>query len=45
MNKKADEASAELDRCLVNGAVEYGAPFDVNDSFADVFSAYIESRK
>ena len=45
MNKRADEASAELDRCLVNGTVEYEAPFDVNDSFADVLTAYIESRK
>jgi hypothetical protein len=45
MNKRADEASAELDRCLVNGTVEYEAPFDVNDSFADVLTAYIERRK
>ncbi len=45
MNKAADAASAALDRCLVNGAVEYEAPFDVNDSFADVFAAYTESRK
>lgn len=45
MNKKADEASAELDRCLVNGIVEYDAKFDVNDSFADVFAAYAEKQE
>ena len=44
MNKKADEASAELDRCLVNGIVEYDAPSDVNDSFADVFAVYLEKK-
>lgn len=45
MNRKADETSAELDRCLVNAKVGYETPFDVNDSFADVFATYIESRK
>lgn len=45
MNRKADETSAELDRCLVNAEVGYETPFDVNDSFADVFATYIERRK
>lgn len=45
MNHKVDATSAELDRCLVNAEVEFEVPFDVNDSFADVFASYIESRK
>lgn len=44
LNKQIDAASAELDRCLVNGEVIYEAPFDVNDSFADVF-AWFADRK
>lgn len=42
MNRKMDEMSAELDRCMVNSTVEFDAPFDVNDSFADAFEAYLE---
>ena len=42
LNKKADEVSATLDRCLVTSTVEYEVPFDVNDSFAEIFSAYAE---
>ena len=44
-NRKADEISAELDRCQVNAEVDFAPTFDVNDSFADVFSAYLEGRK
>lgn len=40
MNRRADAVSAELDRCLVNSEVAYEAPFDVNDSFAEIFSAF-----
>ena len=36
LNKKADGVSAELDRCMVNTEVSYEAPFDVNDTFAEV---------
>lgn len=43
MNRKADAVSAELDRCLVNSEVVYETPFDVNDSFAEVFSAFAKS--
>ena len=42
LNRKMDEMSAELDRCMVNSTVEFDAPFDVNDSFADAFEAYLE---
>lgn len=42
LSKKADQVSAELDRQLVNTAVDYEAAFDVNDSFADVLQWYTE---
>ena len=44
MNRRADHISAELDRCLVNSEVAYEAPFDVNDSFAEVFYAFVDSQ-
>ena len=40
MDRKADATSEELDRCLVNAKVQYDAPFDVNDAFAEVFEAF-----
>ena len=36
LNKKSDQISAELDKRMVNTEVCYEAPFDVNDSFAEV---------
>ena len=44
LNKRSDEVSAELDRCMVNTEVAYEAPFDVNDSFASVFEAFEEMQ-
>lgn len=44
LSKKADEVSTALDAALVNAVVEYAAPFDVNDSFAEVFEAFCELR-
>ena len=44
MNRKADEISAELDRCMVNSEVDYAMPFDVNDSFSIIFENRLESR-
>ena len=44
MNRKADAVSAELDRCMFNSEVAYEAPFDVNDSFAEIFGAYAEAH-
>lgn len=44
MNRRADAVSAELDRCLVNSEVAYEAPFDVNDSFAEIFSTFAEAQ-
>ena len=44
MNRKADSVSSELDRCLVNAEVSYEAPFDVNDSFAEIFGAFADAQ-
>ena len=44
LHKKADQISAELDRCMVNTAVSYDAPFDVNDSFAEVLQWHTEQN-
>ena len=43
MSRKADEISAELDRCMVNSEVDYAMPFDVNDSFSIIFESWLES--
>lgn len=40
LSRKADAVSAALDAVLVNTPVEYTAPFDVNDTFAEAFEAY-----
>lgn len=37
LNKKSDAVSAEIDRCIVNYEVDYTAPFNVNDTFEEVF--------
>jgi len=44
LDKKSDDISAELDRCMVNSDVAYDAPYNVNDSFATVFEAYMEGQ-
>lgn len=41
LDKKSDSVSVELDKCLINYEVSYEAPFDVNDSFANVFEKYL----
>lgn len=40
LSRKSDETSAALDVALVNTIVEYEAPFDVNDTFAEAFESY-----
>ena len=40
LSKKSDETSAALDAALVNTVVEYEAPFDVNETFAEAFEAF-----
>ena len=42
--KKADQVSAELDRCMINTEVSYEAPFDVNDTFAEVLQQHIDQN-
>lgn len=42
MHRKSDGISAEIDRCLVTSTVNYEAPFDVNDSFAEIFAGFEE---
>ena len=44
MDRRADAVSAEIDRCLVNSAVAYEMPFNVNDSFAEIFSEFVAAR-
>ncbi len=41
LDKKSDSVSVELDKCLINYEVNYTAPFDVNDTFANVFEKYL----
>ncbi len=45
LTRKADAVSSELDRCLVNSTVSYEAPFDVNDSFAEIFTTFADSLR
>lgn len=42
LNKKGDQISAELDRCMVNTEVDYEAPFDANDSFAEILQQHMD---
>ena len=44
LSKKADRVSAELDRQTVNAEVDYEAPFDVNDTFADVLQWHMDQN-
>lgn len=45
LSKKADEVSADLDKAMVNTEVTYEAPFDVNDTFAEVLQWHIGKSK
>ena len=44
LSKKADQVSGELDKQMVNTEVSYNAPFDVNDTFAEVLGWYLEQN-
>ena len=44
LNKKSDRISAELDKYMVNTEVAYEAPFDVNDTFAEVLQWHTEQN-
>lgn len=41
---KADETSAAIDAALINTAVAYEPPYDVNESFDDVLEAFVQSQ-
>ncbi len=40
LSKTADIASIEIDRCIINYEVDFEPPFDVNDSFDEVFENF-----
>jgi hypothetical protein len=44
LSKKSDRISGELDKCMVNTEVDYLAPFDVNDTFADVLQWHMDQN-
>ncbi len=44
LNRQADEMSVEIDKCLINSQVDFTPPFDVNDTFADVFESFLSSQ-
>lgn len=41
LSREADEVSGLLDGALINAGVEYEPPFDVNDTFAEVFEDFV----
>ena len=42
LNAESDAISSKLDISLVTSNVDYEAPFDVNDSFAEIFEEYCD---
>ena len=40
LNADSDAISSKLDLCLVTSMVDYNAPFDVNDGFAEIFDGF-----
>ena len=44
LGRRADEVSAQLDRCLVNVPVDYTPPFEMNESFDVILSDFIEKH-
>lgn len=40
LSEKADSASIEIDKCLINYEVDFEPTFDVNDSFDEVFEKF-----
>ena len=40
LSRKADETSGALDAVLVTARVDYELPFDVNDTFAEIFERF-----
>ena len=44
LSKQADQVSVALDAALVNTEVDYIPPFDVNDTFAEVFEVFTKEK-
>ena len=44
LSKQADQVSVALDAALVNTEVDYVPPFDVNDTFAEVFEVFTKEK-
>ena len=44
LSKRADEVSMALDKCLVNTEVSYELPFDMNDSFDEILTDFIDKQ-
>lgn len=44
LSRKADEISTALDAAMINSRVDYPLPFDVNDSYTEIFTAYCEKQ-
>ena len=40
LSQAADEASAQIDRCLIDTPVDFIPPFDVNATFAEILEDY-----
>ena len=40
LSERADSASSEIDRCMINYEVDYQPEFDVHDSFDEVFEKF-----
>ena len=40
LSETADNTSIEVDKCLINYEVDFEPPFDVNDSFDEVFEKF-----
>ena len=45
LGRRADEVSTRLDQCLVNTAVDYTLPFEMNDSFDTILSDFIQQAE
>ena len=45
LQKEADKVSDDLDHCLINSKVAYEPIFNVNDSFKEIFSAYLAEKE
>ena len=44
LSRKADEVSAQVDRCLVNTTVDYALPFEMNDTFDVILTDFIQRQ-